>query len=251
MSDIHLEFGWMTEEELRWRGDVLIIAGDFLEVAQIRTFYDHLDDVFKMAPKIYWVFGNHEHYGGDLKSSHRRAREFIERRWDHVEILENDLVHLNSEWSLFGATFWTDFNRRNPNYEFLCMRRMNDFRAIKEAGNGIFPEVLVSYHEATKRALRTSLESLDPSRKLLVVSHHAPCELSVGDRFVHEVALNSAYFSDQSEFITNRQVQMWIHGHIHQTQDYTVDGCRVLANPRGYADYEPCAKNFTVLDFEI
>jgi hypothetical protein len=28
---------------------------------------------------------------------------------------------------------------------------------------------------------------------------------------------------------------LWVHGHVHDSFDYTVGKCRVIANPRGYA----------------
>jgi hypothetical protein len=31
------------------------------------------------------------------------------------------------------------------------------------------------------------------------------------------------------------QAQVWLHGHVHCPIDYTQHGCRVLANPLGYA----------------
>jgi hypothetical protein len=30
-------------------------------------------------------------------------------------------------------------------------------------------------------------------------------------------------------------VQLWIHGHTHDSFDYRLNGTRVLCNPRGYA----------------
>ncbi len=27
---------------------------------------------------------------------------------------------------------------------------------------------------------------------------------------------------------------LWMHGHVHDSFDYEVEGCRVVANPRGY-----------------
>ncbi|MDV7392033.1 hypothetical protein RZS08_11785, partial [Arthrospira platensis SPKY1] len=32
------------------------------------------------------------------------------------------------------------------------------------------------------------------------------------------------------------RAQVWLHGHLHCPQDYVVNGCRVVANPLGYAD---------------
>ena len=31
------------------------------------------------------------------------------------------------------------------------------------------------------------------------------------------------------------QAQLWLHGHLHCPSDYTLNGCRVVANPLGYA----------------
>jgi hypothetical protein len=31
------------------------------------------------------------------------------------------------------------------------------------------------------------------------------------------------------------QAQLWLHGHLHAPQDYLHQGCRVVANPLGYA----------------
>jgi hypothetical protein len=32
------------------------------------------------------------------------------------------------------------------------------------------------------------------------------------------------------------RVDCWAHGHIHQSRDYEIDGCHVVANPRGCAN---------------
>ena len=48
-----------------------------------------------------------------------------------------------------------------------------------------------------------------------------------------------AYVSDQEKFIRdNNNIMMWVHGHIHETNDYMVNQCRVVSNPRGYCGYQ-------------
>ena len=34
-------------------------------------------------------------------------------------------------------------------------------------------------------------------------------------------------------------VSLWIHGHTHESFDYTVKGTRIVCNPRGYLPMEP------------
>jgi Icc-related predicted phosphoesterase len=51
--------------------------------------------------------------------------------------------------------------------------------------------------------------------------------------------MNGGYASNLENLILdNPQIHAWIHGHIHQRQDYQIGGCRVVANPRGYQGYE-------------
>jgi hypothetical protein len=45
--------------------------------------------------------------------------------------------------------------------------------------------------------------------------------------------LNAAFVSDLTPLV--EQADRWIHGHIHDSFDYRVGKCRVVANPRGYA----------------
>jgi Icc-related predicted phosphoesterase len=33
-------------------------------------------------------------------------------------------------------------------------------------------------------------------------------------------------------------INLWVHGHIHDSMDYNVKGTRVICNPRGYAPKE-------------
>ena len=46
-------------------------------------------------------------------------------------------------------------------------------------------------------------------------------------------ALNAAFVSNLSELLL--KADLWIHGHVHDSFDYRVAGCRLVANPRGYA----------------
>jgi hypothetical protein len=41
--------------------------------------------------------------------------------------------------------------------------------------------------------------------------------------------------SDAERLLGASRVQLWIHGHTHDTFDYLVNGTRVICNPRGYA----------------
>jgi Icc-related predicted phosphoesterase len=65
----------------------------------------------------------------------------------------------------------------------------------------------------------------------VVVTHHAPHPNSVHPRFAGN-AINAAFVSDLGAAMGS--AVLWIHGHTHDSFDYTVRGTRVVANPRGY-----------------
>ena len=65
----------------------------------------------------------------------------------------------------------------------------------------------------------------------VVVTHHGPNPLSIAPRFVGN-ALNAGFVSDLTPLMAG--VDLWLHGHVHDSFDYRVGGCRVVANPAGY-----------------
>jgi hypothetical protein len=68
----------------------------------------------------------------------------------------------------------------------------------------------------------------------VVVTHHAPSAKSIHPRFAGSI-LNAAFISDLEHLLGHERVDLWIHGHTHDSFDYCVNGTRVLCNPRGYA----------------
>jgi len=67
-----------------------------------------------------------------------------------------------------------------------------------------------------------------------VVSHHSPSPRSVPDRF-RDDPLSPAFSSDLESLILRHQPDLWIHGHTHDSFDYTIGRTRVICNPKGYS----------------
>lgn len=78
--------------------------------------------------------------------------------------------------------------------------------------------------------LDAELAKGDPARTV-VVTHHAPSRQSLHSRFGGD-DLSPCYISDMP-YLLGRSA-LWIHGHVHDSFDYEVEGTRVVANPRGY-----------------
>ena len=71
----------------------------------------------------------------------------------------------------------------------------------------------------------------------MVITHHLPHAMSVHAKYAGD-PLNPAFASDLSALV-RQPVQLWIHGHTHESMDYQIDGTRVVCNPRGYLPQQP------------
>ena len=55
------------------------------------------------------------------------------------------------------------------------------------------------------------------------------------DRFADDGAINASFITDLSATIAEHQPALWIHGHVHDSHDYTVGETRIVCNPHGYS----------------
>ena len=63
------------------------------------------------------------------------------------------------------------------------------------------------------------------------MTHHAPHRGSLAARFAADM-VSAGFVSDLSHLMGRSA--LWIHGHTHDSFDYSVDGTLVICNPRGY-----------------
>jgi hypothetical protein len=66
----------------------------------------------------------------------------------------------------------------------------------------------------------------------VVVTHFSPSLRSADPRYGQ--VPGTAGFCNALDHLLP-QAQLWLHGHLHCPSDYTHSGCRVVANPLGYA----------------
>ena len=81
----------------------------------------------------------------------------------------------------------------------------------------------------------------------MVITHHGPHPLSVHPRYAGD-PVNAAFVSDLSELLP--KADLWLHGHVHDSFDYKVGNCRVVANPLGYPSNLRSVGNAIELVFE-
>lgn len=116
-------------------------------------------------------------------------------------------------------------------------KNMNDFVVIKKPdGTRLMPEETVDLFQESKRYIFDTLATTG-GRKTVVVTHHGVSPLSIHERFRGD-SLNCAFMTDLSSEIIDHGPDLWIHGHTHNSFDYTLGGTRVVVNPYGYKDVE-------------
>jgi Icc-related predicted phosphoesterase len=265
-SDIHLEFGdlFLKNEE---NAEVLILSGDICtakvfkhkpkERALVLDFFKRCSFQF---PHVVYVMGNHEHYDFDIAKTYDTLKCKLSE-FPNVHLLEKETWEHN-DFTFVGGTLWTDMNKNDPLTLWHVGQRMSDFRLIKNGNRGISGGGYAS-RWSTEDSVEDHNKMLDyikiatadyggEPKKFVVVTHHAPTPLSIGECYKSEILMNGAFQSDLIDFILDRpQIKLWTHGHMHNVSNYMIGETRVVCNPRGYVKYEQRAKDFKLKYLEI
>lgn len=230
LSDLHLSRSILATPDND--ADVVILAGDIARPEQAVKWASRLD-----KPVLY-VPGNHEFYDGSIVSTATRLKLLC--AGTHIHVLDDDVFHLNGVRFL-GSTLWTDFLLYGDGDERAsaveeAFRSMRDFQKIHLDEAGTLPftpldsEALFRRHAAWLAA-RLAEPHNGPT---VVITHHAPSPRSIHPRFADSL-LNPCFVSNAEHLVDGNRVQLWVHGHTHDSFDYNLNGTRVVCNPRGYA----------------
>jgi len=122
-----------------------------------------------------------------------------------------------------------------------CSLDMADFKQIRfsRGYRKFLPSDSRQLHQESLRWLDNTIQKYR-GKKIVVVTHHAPSARSIDKKFVGN-PLNPAFASRLDQFIEQREIAHWIHGHIHHCSDYQIGKTRVVANTRGYPERTPAA----------
>ena len=230
LSDLHLEISLFNRFETD--ADVIVLAGDIWKGA------DGVRWASMAWPgrSMVYVPGNHEFYGRQRKEVLSEMR--IEASKTGVHLLDNDEVIIDGPEDsvrFLGATLWTDFELHEAKAKPWAMREglrgLNDFRVIHEGSEGHFsPQRSIELHRESLGWLEQKL-AVPFDGKTVVVTHHLPSMQSVAERY--KTDLISACFASNLDHLFGK-MDLWVHGHTHDSFDYVSDGTRVVCNPRGY-----------------
>lgn len=252
LSDLHLETHPHFVPEFAPGADVLILAGDigsYQEGSMLVTQDDHDFGLARFSPRsdlaawpvpVFFVPGNHEYDGMPFEEAHARLQETCERlqiTWLHRRVKVMNGVRL------IGCTLWSDFEALVPHQGPLTQQlkarekaeRAADFYLRKTGttldGKPFLSDAVRAQAQADQAWLTQALS--EPFEGVtVVVTHFAPSLKSADPRY--GLTPGTAGFCNALDHLLPK-ANLWLHGHLHCAHDYVHAGCRVVANPLGYA----------------
>lgn len=265
LSDLHLENNPGFTPTAAPNADLLVLAGDigsYQNNSALSASGDQDFGLSRFSPQNGWptpvlfVPGNHEYDGMDFDAAHARLQDTCARLG--ITWLEREVVTLGGV-RFVGTTLWSDFDAlgplagqplpekipahfNHPNSQYTRQLKARDkaFRAANyylrktattRQGQAFLAEPMREHallcQDWLSNALNTPFEG-----PTVVVTHFAPSLRSADPRY-GQVPGTAGFCNALDHLLPH--AQLWLHGHLHCPSDYTQHGCRVVANPLGYA----------------
>ncbi|MDW5441354.1 metallophosphoesterase [Polaromonas sp. SM01] len=260
LSDLHLESNPHFKAQSLPGADLLVLAGDIGSYQQGSKLSELDISDFGLArfsplpvaqggagwpTPVFFLPGNHEYDGLDFEATHTRLRETCERL---------GMVWLERETVVFqglrfvGCTLWADFDALSADAARAgditlgeqLLAREKAFRAANfylnknhsfHKGEPMLADAVREQGLQSQAWLRQALaQPFDGPT--VVITHFAPSLLSADPRY--GLTPGTAGFCNSIDELLPL-AQLWLHGHLHCPIDYVKSGCRVVANPLGYA----------------
>ena len=266
LSDLHLETQPDGVFSPAPGADLLVLAGDVGSYQAGSALSARGEPDFglgRFSPLRGWpvpvlfVPGNHEYDGLDVDDTHARLRETCARLG--ITWLERETQVLGGV-RFVGTTLWSDFDALGPLagrvpahgtdapphtlQDSALTRQLHArekaFRAanhyLRKTGTHRHGEPWlaegVREHALVCQAWLRQALAQPFNGPTVVVTHFAPSLRSADPRY--GLSPGTAGFCNALDALL-AHAQLWLHGHLHCASDYTQDGCRVVANPLGYA----------------
>ena len=250
LSDLHLEAHPHWKAEPTPGADLLVLAGDIGSYQTGSQLGDSDFGLGQFSPLHGWptpvifVPGNHEYDGMDFDAAHARLRETCERLgliWLERETLVMHGVRL------VGTTLWSDFDALAPAVNDGATALTQQLKARDKAfraANFYLRKTETTRHGEPWLApglrdqalvcqawLRNALAAPFDG-PTVAITHFAPSLMSADPRY--GLTPGTAGFCNALDDLLP-YAQLWLHGHLHAPSHYVHRGCRVVANPLGYA----------------
>ena len=247
-SDLHLERYAGFVPQVRGDTDVIILAGDIGSYQLGSRLTDEDFGLERFSPlrpgapgaRVLYIPGNHEFDGFEYDEAYARLRASCARLG--IEWLDRETLVIGSV-RFIGTTLWSDFDAlalREQELTKQLQKREKAFRAANwylsknttlKNGEKVLAEGIREMALDCQAWLRAALAA-PFGGSTVVVTHFAPSLQSADPRY--GLTPGTAGFCNALDGLLPR-AQLWLHGHLHCPVDHVQHGCRVVANPLGYA----------------
>ena len=232
MSDLHLEFKELDISNMEG-GEILILAGDIdVWTKKGKRIFEWMNSL--PFDNILFVPGNHEFYSKGRINKIREEMLEAEKECNKVHLLWNKKKEINGQ-TFIGTPLWSNFKNGDPYVMLACDKGITDFHTTMLTDRDFW-----SPFEMAKD-WRIAYDFLSDNIVLgneIVITHWAPSMQSSHPKYAGEL-INPYWCNEMDNFINTFQPKVWIHGHTHNSWDYTIGETRILCNPRGYDPHEP------------
>jgi len=221
--------------------DLVLLAGDIANGADgVRWAAEHFPGI-----PVAYVLGNHEAYGHELISCHGACRQAAQGT--SVRVLELETWDALPGIRVIGASLWTSFalwgmdSVLDAEVEAL---RMSDFHTIRAGDRNLTPADTRRMHHHTREWIeRELLRARTDGVTAIVLTHHAPHPLCLGEHYVRvRDPLSAAFASDLKAILTSAAAPaFWCSGHTHTNRVVQVRGTMLASNQAGYRWMGECA----------
>jgi hypothetical protein len=246
VSDFHDEFGGIPVGTLQalsaTRSDVLVIAGDSGTHSSFIKVLERLHDGLPRGKVMLPLLGNHEGYGGSMRSAAEALGHFASAHPKTVLVPRRRQAS-GEAWrvdhrgvAFLCATGWMDVRwaRKRPDVSFIAPR-MNDFHLIAELRSdaGWAESAGRAHGDFLYDALRLAVSDRAAGRirAIVCVTHNAPSKRSTWG--FRGSPLNPMFANPgwENRLIRRFSPDLWVHGHMHQSFNYAIGRTNVLCNP--------------------
>lgn len=270
LSDLHLELHPEFMPQPAPGVDVLVLAGD---IGSYQTGSLLTEDDFGLArfsplragspwPRVLFTPGNHEFDSLEFADTYARLRQICQSLG--IEWLEREVVTIDAV-RFVGTTLWSDFDafaKAEKTLTRQLQQREKAFRAANyylsknttlNQGQPMMADAMREMSLDCQAWLRGALR-IPFAGTTVVVTHFAPTLHSADPRYGRQPG-TAGFCNALDDMLPFAQV--WMHGHLHCPNNFTVRGtrdgrefaCQVVANPLGYlhkGEQESFAERFAL-----
>jgi Icc-related predicted phosphoesterase len=251
LTDLHLEFNLKLQNfysVVPFKiADVVILTGDIAGGLYAKHFIEHL---LSLDYIVIYNLGNHEFYGHDVDTLIQKWKD-ISNNTKNFYFLENDSVIIE-DVEFFGSCLWTSLETKSKEdmVDFFLKLKIKDNEDFRQIKNWSVEKMKDRFYDSFDK-IKELIEKSKVNKKV-VLTHYLPSYQSVHSNFINN-PINSFFATELGNYIAYSDINLWFHGHTHNSFDYiiennTPEGCNIVCNPYGIHDRNAVNPDFSWLE---